>query len=345
MILPRLSLCMPTYNFGRFIGEAIESILPQLSDQVELVILDGGSTDDTPLVVAKYPSPHIRYIRQAHRGGIDRDMARTVDEARGEYVWLFSSDDVMRPDAIERILQALEEKADIYLLGFTMCGYSIQEEIGPFNMMKRGAPLRFALHNEKERHLYFSLAVQTAPFFSYMSSLVFKRERWLSIPLEEEFIGSCWAHAVRLLRLIPKGLTLRILPDSFLFRRSFNDSFMDKGLVHRIGIAVYGYQKLARHLFGEDSYESRQIRRVLVQEQTLRTFVVAKSRVSDQKELQKLNEIVESAYQDLSFLNLCKKFFYFSFSVSLSRQSVALYRQLKRWIGVRNLDPALNIVD
>lgn len=47
----RLSICMPTYNFGKFIGETLESIMKQIPDGVEIVVLDGGSTDNTCDVV------------------------------------------------------------------------------------------------------------------------------------------------------------------------------------------------------------------------------------------------------------------------------------------------------
>src|SRR5216684_779512 len=106
---PRLSICIPTYNFGAFIGDTLASIVPQLVDGVEVVVLDGGSTDNTTEVVEsiqrRYPA--VRYHRQDERGGIDRDLARTVELARGDYCWLFCADDIMRPDAVAQLLERL----------------------------------------------------------------------------------------------------------------------------------------------------------------------------------------------------------------------------------------------
>jgi abequosyltransferase len=61
-----LSICIPTYNFGKFIGQTLESIIPNLTEAVEVVILDGGSTDDTADVVAQKQRnfPQIQYHRQ-----------------------------------------------------------------------------------------------------------------------------------------------------------------------------------------------------------------------------------------------------------------------------------------
>src|ERR1700722_1620055 len=97
-----LSICIPTYNFGEFIGETLESILPQIVDGVEVVVLDGGSTDETQAVVGAFQArcPALQYYHRDERGGIDLDMALTVELARGKYCWLFSSDDLMRPGAV-----------------------------------------------------------------------------------------------------------------------------------------------------------------------------------------------------------------------------------------------------
>ncbi|UUZ71761.1 glycosyltransferase [Polaromonas sp. P1(28)-8] len=65
-----LSICIPTYNFGRFIGETLDSLLPQVSDEVEVVVLDGGSTDDTGAVVAARMQHHkqLTYYHQDFQG-------------------------------------------------------------------------------------------------------------------------------------------------------------------------------------------------------------------------------------------------------------------------------------
>ena len=101
----RLSICMPTYNFGRFIGDALESILRQAADDVEIVVLDGASTDNTSEVVRSFQArfPKLHYHRRDRRGGIDRDMAHAVELANGEYCWFMTDDDLLKPGAITEI--------------------------------------------------------------------------------------------------------------------------------------------------------------------------------------------------------------------------------------------------
>lgn len=118
-----LSICIPTYNFGRYIGEMLDSILPQLTTGVELIVLDGGSTDETlyEVVARQSECNQLIYYQQGFRGGVDRDIEKVVSLARGKYCWLFSADDVMLPGAVERVLTAIRSNYDVYLCEHLLC--------------------------------------------------------------------------------------------------------------------------------------------------------------------------------------------------------------------------------
>ncbi|OZA05611.1 MAG: hypothetical protein B7X95_05770, partial [Methylophilaceae bacterium 17-44-8] len=102
----KLSICIPTYNYGAYIGETLYSILSQVTDELEVIVLDGGSTDETSTVIANYQRnyPQLCYYKQDHRGGIDRDIDKLLNLAKGKYCWLFSADDIMAPHSIDIIL-------------------------------------------------------------------------------------------------------------------------------------------------------------------------------------------------------------------------------------------------
>ena len=87
MSQPKLSFCIPTYNFGAFIGQTLQSIIDQADDRVEIVVIDGGSTDHTEAVVNEKRTlfPHIRYLNVGKGRGVDRDIVESVAQARGEY--------------------------------------------------------------------------------------------------------------------------------------------------------------------------------------------------------------------------------------------------------------------
>ena len=326
---------MPTYNFGAFIGETLESILPQLEPGVEIVVLDGGSTDDTPQVMERFRrrSPAIRYVRQPARGGIDRDMARCVDLAQGEYCWLFSSDDLMRPGALKRVLSEIGSGLDLYVCGLTLCDKGMKV-IGehPVSRAQRGSV--FQLREAAERERYFALADTTTALFSFMGSLIFRRRRFLEQPLEEAYVGSCWAHVVRILRMIPHGLELKYLGESLQWRRGGNDSFMDKGMVHRYAIAIDGYHRIAADVFGDASVEAYHMRRVVADEFSLRVMLV--SRLHCQKhgqaaELPGLERLALKAWRDRSWLNRARSGLYQSqLANGAFRGALAVYRTLRR---------------
>lgn len=114
----KLSICITTFNRGAFIGETLASIMPQVTVECEVVIVDGGSTDDTAAVVAGHAAryPRLRYVRQQTNGGFDRDLERSVQLARGAYCWLTSDDDLIKPHAVAAVLRALDRDPSMIVL-------------------------------------------------------------------------------------------------------------------------------------------------------------------------------------------------------------------------------------
>ena len=298
----RLSVCIPTYNFGRFIEETLDSIVRQAPEEVEIVVLDGGSVDNTTEVVEGFRTtfPRLRYYRQDFKGGIDRDMAKSVELARGEYCWLFSADDVMAEGALDRILRKIRSFKDLYLCGFTRCTIDMRP-LAKHPILDRTSDAEFHLERPTDRESYFADALTTTAFFSYMSSLVVRKDRWESAGADESFMGSCWGHVARIFRMIPDGLNVGFLPEDYLLNRGENDSFMETGLVNRIAIAVEGYHRLGEFYFGEDSIEAYHMRRVLKNEYTMSYLLHAKLRTregGDEKKLEKLDSLVNKLYVD-----------------------------------------------
>ena len=105
MKAPLLSICIATYNRAAYIGVTLDSIISQLTDDVELLVVDGASTDSTEEVLHTYikKSNRIRYIRLAAKGGVDQDYDKSIEFARGEWCWLFTDDDLLKPGAIAAV--------------------------------------------------------------------------------------------------------------------------------------------------------------------------------------------------------------------------------------------------
>lgn len=276
-----LSIAIPTYNFGAFIGETLASIARQLQPGVEIVILDGGSTDDTAAVVTGWQTSHpqIVYHRQPARGGIDRDMARVVELSRGRYVWLFSADDIMLEGALARVLGHLDAGFQLLLCAHQEHGFKMEfERVHHGLALNTDAEFDFAVPGTRAR--YFALARTTAAFFSFIGSIVVARGAWLSVPLDEHFVGSAWAHVPRLLTLVKQGARLKCLAAPVLARRGGNDSFARGGVVARAALGIEGFDRIAATMFGRDSLEARAIRRAVAGEFTFRHMLYLKSRIA-----------------------------------------------------------------
>lgn len=93
-----VSVVIPCYNQGRFLAEAIESVLRQTRPPAELVVVDDGSTDETAAVARRYPG--VRYVRQRNQG-LASSRNAGLRRTGGEYLVFLDADDRLRPDALE----------------------------------------------------------------------------------------------------------------------------------------------------------------------------------------------------------------------------------------------------
>lgn len=305
----RLSIALPIYNFAGFIGETLDSILSQDGvGEVEIVVVDGASTDATPQVMSEYLArhPNVRYVRLPAKGGIDRDMALAFSESKGEYCWLFSGDDIMRPGALRRALTEIESGCDVYLskhMEFLPDRKLWQE----WQVLEPDVSAIFEMSDPAQRAKYFAGAVTTEPFFSFMGGMITRRAVWDRVPFNDAFDGSCWAHAARLFELMKGGLRLRYVAEAWQDRRPDNDSFMGRGLVARIALSVDGYHKIADTFFGHDSIEAFHVRRVVRKEFGIGMLVMGKLACEldpDVESRSELDRLVHKAYCDYSYANL-----------------------------------------
>lgn len=109
--MPQVSVIIPTYNRERFVVPAIESVLRQSFSDRELIVVDDGSTDDTPLQLERYEN-RIRYFYQANAGpGAARNKG--VQAATGEWLAFLDSDDEWTTDYLARQFQRIQSTPDI----------------------------------------------------------------------------------------------------------------------------------------------------------------------------------------------------------------------------------------
>jgi abequosyltransferase len=328
----RLSICIPVYNFGAFIGETLESIIQQATLDIEIVVVDGASTDNTSEIISRYQKKfrELRYYRLEKRGGIDRDMARSVDLARGEYCWLFGGDDIMKPGSIARVIKEISSGIDLFLCESILCGFDLRP-IKKHKMLAIDTDRVFDLGNENDRLLYFRSALNTAAFFSFCSSLIFKKKKWDQAEIDDSFMGSHWAHAARIFAMIPHGLKVKYLFEPCLYKRGDNDSFLDRGLVYRYQFAIEGYHRLADTFFNNRSVEAFHIRRVVRYEFPVPALLSLKLDSHDKKRHEDqmiVDRLVSMVNIDPLLSNRISLFLYKSTPLFLFKLLRSIYRML-----------------
>jgi len=111
--LPKVSIVIPTYNTGRYVLDAIDSVLSQTHPHIELIVVDDGSTDETPALLEQHKGNFICF-RQAN-GGQSSAMNFGWKQSTGELLGYLSADDLLHPNAIERIVATLAARPDAVL--------------------------------------------------------------------------------------------------------------------------------------------------------------------------------------------------------------------------------------
>ena len=110
MPAPLVSVVVAAYNCERYVGAAIESALAQTHARVEVIVVDDGSTDATPEVVARYP---VQCIRQPN-GGQGAAKNSGVAAARGDLIAFLDGDDLWFPSKLSRQVELLEDRPEAH---------------------------------------------------------------------------------------------------------------------------------------------------------------------------------------------------------------------------------------
>jgi glycosyltransferase involved in cell wall biosynthesis len=104
---PEVSVVIPAYNYGRYLREAIDSVLAQEFRNFELIVVDDGSTDNTAEIVASYTDPRVRYIHQTN-AGLSAARNTGIRQARAPLIGLLDADDLWKPEMLAQVTQRFQ---------------------------------------------------------------------------------------------------------------------------------------------------------------------------------------------------------------------------------------------
>jgi len=114
--MPLVTVVIPVFNGEPFVAKAVESVRAQTMNDVEIIVIDDGSTDGTQAVLQELERTHgIRWYQQDH-GGPARSRNRGIESARGEFIALLDCDDVWLPDKLEAQLSVMQRDPSVGLV-------------------------------------------------------------------------------------------------------------------------------------------------------------------------------------------------------------------------------------
>jgi glycosyltransferase involved in cell wall biosynthesis len=119
---PHVSVIIPNYNGARFLRQAIDSVLDQTYHNVEVIVVDDGSRDDSAAILRSY-GERIRWFEQPNQG-VSVARNRGIDECRGELVAFLDVDDVWEPSKLEKQVPLFANPA----VGLVYCGYFVVDD-------------------------------------------------------------------------------------------------------------------------------------------------------------------------------------------------------------------------
>lgn len=196
---PRVSVLIPCYNAGRYLGAALDSVLAQTYRNFEILVVDDGSEDDSAAVAARYPQ--VRYFRNAHSGiSVTRNLA--ISKACGEILVFLDADDLWVPEKLEKQVAYLDSHPECQLV------YTLVQNFfdgNPETMTQRQEQLL----NANMDNCLVTCCIRRDLYETYGGY----REDY---PYGEDthWVTRLWAAGVNMKHCIPEALYLRRIHDS-----------------------------------------------------------------------------------------------------------------------------------
>lgn len=202
--MPRVSVIIPCYNLGKYLPEAVDSVLSQTYRDFEVIIVDDASTDlVTRQVLATYLHPQIRIVHTPHNMGVAAARNEGIGATKGEFVLPLDADDVIAESYLEKAVALFDLRPDIGIV------YSNAEFIGEKCGCWELPP--FSVERMLTENLIFSAAL-------------FRRADWERSGGYCSSMTSGWEDWDFWLTLLSLGVQVGKLPDTLFKYRIRTDS-------------------------------------------------------------------------------------------------------------------------
>ena len=189
---PLVSIILPTYNHGAFLKSAIESIREQDYLNLELIIINDGSTDDTSEILRNLPpDSRIKIINQDNKG-LPNSLNNGFKVANGDFLTWTSADNVLASDCISKLVAAANENSNV---GLVYSDFQAIDELGnqissdnPWRIYDRDKKTKSIIRLKQARMMYKSIPINyVGPYFLYRAQLAKLLVRYANVPGLEDW--------------------------------------------------------------------------------------------------------------------------------------------------------------
>lgn len=224
---------MPVYNGAAYLAQAMDSILAQSLPDLELIVIDDGSTDDSAAIANAYKDPRVRFLQNSCNLGLSLTRNRGIDAAHGEYIAFLDSDDIALPQRLQLQVEYLDAHSDIAAVGASAQPINANGEVTGPDWRCPGDP------NFCKAMLLFRAYINTSTFTA--RTPVLRQSRFdTAIALGEDFnLYNSLCSQYRLLNLPQTLIQCRVHPNSTTAtrRQALRDAIVD---INRRQLAALG---------------------------------------------------------------------------------------------------------
>ena len=257
----KLALCIPTYNrkslLLQLLSEAVKQIRESKNEQlVQICISDNCSSDDTCTMVEELkkanPSVNIVFHQNETNIGADRNYLMCMGLADAEFCWIMGSDDNLYEDAISNALLKLSKNptVDLLVVGREACTYDMKHMYFEHFCSNHLLDRCFHGDNAEEISCLFDGIDSTTGLFGYLTTLIIRKEKWMSVNNYEDFFDTAYVHTYIVVTLLLNGGTVIYSQGVLVKSRFGNDSFYNS-LSQRIMTDIDGYGRIAKTIQNE----------------------------------------------------------------------------------------------
>jgi len=183
----KLSICISTLNRAGYIKQTLDTIVPQLNENVELIIVDGGSSDNTKDIVEKYINQNtcVKYFQEIINSGFDIDYDKAIKYSQGEFCWLMTDDDLLELNAVNKVLSKIKKNIDLIIVNSKVMNTDFS-----IVLSERQLKITKDVLYSDERNI---LLKYVGASLSCICCIVIRRSVWLSRN-REPFYGTFFIH-------------------------------------------------------------------------------------------------------------------------------------------------------